>query len=281
MTTESFSLPLGPHAAISVGVQPGATLVLRGSLLSRHDGSVVDAAKTFMAPPVAGATSAGQKGLVDFAAGGFELVAYDAETHEVELVAAGGPAPACELLGVSSPCLVLRSSELAHQRLLTVGEWSASLRGNIQVQYEAAGDSTMAQPVAVGAAVAWSEVALAALVGLVALVAAGWLLRRWLCSARRRLTRLIRRTGRAARRTNPVLAQVLMPALDSTASAVRQGRIDPASLAGRRLEVALRTVHGDLRAEAVRRRSSEQLRVADELLGQVELALEAAAEASG
>lgn len=279
MPGEIFTLSL-LQPATHLPVAPGSTVVVRGSLRSRHDGSVVDAATTTWPADAPGGSSVDAGGLFDLPAGGFELVAHDAVAHEAELAATGAPAPGCAALGVPSPCLVLRANHLAHSRLLTVREWAESLRGSLSVELEAAlAAPTPSESPAAGTQ-AWWPVLGVALASLAAIVIFAVVVRRWLRSSRRRLTRLIGRIRRAAYRTNPVLAQVLAPALSSTARAVKQGRIDPSSRAGQRLEQALCFVQSGLQKQAAHKRQSEEQRAADELLGQLEVALEAAAEAS-
>jgi hypothetical protein len=281
MPVESFELSL-VHVATHMPIEPGTAVVLSGAYRCRIDGSVVDAVTTRW--PDRGPSPSGDKpalgGLVDLEAGGLVLTDHDAGDHIAKVVATGGAAPGCDALGVSSPCLVLRSGPLAHQRLLTVGEWTQSLEGGISVQYEAAPGGVVEGQAAIGWAPTSLQMLCAAVLVVGAMALAAVAVRRWLRSARWRLSSLIRQTGRAARRTNPVLAKVLAPALSSTARAVRRGQIDPSSGAGRRLEQALCAVHRELRVEAADKRRSEQRRVADELLGQVEVALQAAAEAS-
>ncbi|MBW2529537.1 MAG: hypothetical protein JRI23_35495 [Deltaproteobacteria bacterium] len=279
MTVESFELPLS-YVGVHLPVEPGSTVVLRGAYRSGLDGSVVDAVATTWPDGVPEGTAVAPGGMVDLEAGGLVLIDHHAEHHVVRVEVSGAPAPGCDALGLSSPCLVMRTESLAHGRLATVGEWTRSLSGRIRVELDAAPATLATEPTGDGRASAWPQLVAVALVVPVVLMVSALLLRRWLRSARFRLSRLIRRVGRASRREDPVLAEVLKPALRSTARAVRRGRIDPGSNAGRRLERALSAVHDELRCRAASRRRNEQLEVADELLGQVEVALSAAREAS-
>ncbi|MBI4704744.1 MAG: hypothetical protein HY744_26880, partial [Deltaproteobacteria bacterium] len=247
----------------------------RGAFYSRHDGSVIDAAGTTWPAtgPTGGAALPG--GLVDLEAGGFELVSRDSATHEIAAVATGGPAPACELAGVTPPCLVLRADQQAHRRLLRTDEWAASLRGAIQVQIpEPAGaavptDAATAVPFAAATAAA----ALAATIVYLAY-------RRSRRSHRARFLRLTRQVGRAIRRLDPVLAVVAAPAIEAARRATRRHRLDPASAEGQRVTRALETMQGELYTSSQRQLAAEQRELADDLVGRLQAALQAAAEAS-
>ena len=77
MAPHSFTLSL-EESATPLPVAPGATIVVRGSLYSRYDGSVIDAATTTWPAGAPGGASVDAGGLIDFGAGGFEIVARDA-----------------------------------------------------------------------------------------------------------------------------------------------------------------------------------------------------------
>jgi hypothetical protein len=96
----------------------------------------------------------------------------------------------------------------------------------------------------------------------------------------RRLARLVRSVRKAAATADPVLAQLLCPALEGATRAVRGRHIDPASAEGRRLERALEELHTGLCDRASHRQQEAERRVVDELAFDVQIALDAAAEAS-
>lgn len=275
------SFPVVLHrAATHLPVAPGGTIVVTGSFRSRHDGSVVDGASTYWPEDAPGGASVDAGGIIDFRAGGFDVVSVDAKTHAIEAVASGEPAAGCAAHRVPAPCLIVRSHDLAHGRLLTVDDWASSLRGRMQVEVLA--------PMAPASASAEAPAPPAVLLGgLAAFVVAmlialsWWLHRRWRRSPRGRLARLLGQIRRSASRVDPVLSRVLRPALASTARAIRQRRLDPNSTEGQRLELALRQLQAELRQDAARKRREAEREVADELAEQVMIALEAAAEASG
>lgn len=275
------SFPVVLHrAATHLPVAPGGTIVVTGSFRSRHDGSLIDGASTTWPADAPGGASVDAGGIIDFRAGGFDVASVDAKTHVIEAVASGEPAAGCAAYRVPAPCLIVRSHDLAHGRLLTVGDWASSLRGGMQVEVLAPIAPASAAAEAPPPPVALLGGAAAAVVAMV-LAVAWWLHRRWRRSPRGRLGRLLRQLGRLASRVDPVLGRVLRPALASTARAIRQRRLDPTSTEGQRLEQALRQLQAELRHDAARKRRAAEREVADELAEQVMIALEAAAEASG
>jgi hypothetical protein len=97
---------------------------------------------------------------------------------------------------------------------------------------------------------------------------------------RRQFARLVRSVRGAATRADPVLAELLSPALLGAAQAVRHRRLDPASPQGRRLVQSLEGLRAGLASRTSARRQAAERQVVDELALDLELALEAAAEAS-
>jgi hypothetical protein len=278
MAPQSFTLSL-EQPATPIPVAAGATIVVRGSLYSHYDGSVVDAATTTWPADAPGGASVDAGGLIDFGAGGFELVARDATLHEVRVVATGKNAPACTLAQVEAPCLALRSTELAHSRLLGTDDWLASLRGELRVEGEDVLARAAIDTATLSAKLASAAAVLGIACGLVTAVMLGWrVFRRWASSARRRFARLVTRVDRAAANADPVLSSVLRPTLHSARQAVSERRIDPDSSEGRRLVVAFEQLHGRLCAEAARKRRDAERYVADELALEVEAAVDTAAE---
>jgi len=261
-------------------------ITVSGSVYSHEDGATIDAAYTTWADGAPGGGSIDAGGLVDFAAGGFELVAADPSSHVVKAVATGGAAPACAIAQVSAPCLPLRLDRLAHSRLMPVAEWRASLRGELRVEAPLAASSA-AEPwpaAAHGSALAFVARTLGLVLGVLALLALCCSLyrrwRRWAGSARRRFARLAHGVAHAAEQADPVLGKVLNPALRTAVQAVRDRRIDPLSAQGRRLEHAFEQLHLGLRAEAKRKQLEAERSAADGVAFEVEVAIETAAELS-
>ncbi len=270
-------IPLALDAvATPVDAAPGDEITLRGSLYSSHDGSRIDAAATFWPVDAPGGPSVDSGGLFDLEGGGFHLVSHDVHTHEVHAIATGGAAPACDALGVSSPCLPLRLSHQARSRLLGSSDWAASLSGQLDLNVEAASAWTPLPAVA-----AWlpSPTALFATL-FTALVVATFsvLLRRRSRSPAGRLAAQARRVRRKLCRTSPLLAANLRSSLDNTLRDLRCGAIDAGSEHGVRIAETLGRLERTLDEEAVRARAERERKHADALGDQVEVALEAARE---
>ncbi|MBW2458315.1 MAG: hypothetical protein JRI68_27680 [Deltaproteobacteria bacterium] len=288
MTGTKLSIsPVHPgHPGLHVAVAPGEIVTIEGAFHCRHDGTKIDGATTAWPADAPGGPRVVPGGLIDFAAGGFEVTARDADSHQVEAVATGGPAPACHALGLEAPCLPLRTVQLAHERLLTVREYVGSLRGEmtVAVPEAPAAVAVETQPVGEEGPLAWLPQL--ALVGAVLWAAATVLVilwaahRRWAGSARRRIARLMRQLDRTAVTADPVLSQVLAPALAGMARALRDRRLDPTSAEGQRLEQRLEQLHSDLVSSMVERKRLDEGQVADDLALQLQQAVDAAAEAS-
>jgi hypothetical protein len=77
-----------------------------------------------------------------------------------------------------------------------------------------------------------------------------------------------------------VLAAPLAKALDAALRAVRSRRIDPSSTEGQRIAEVLRRVELRIEAATAQARAEEEQQVADELVQEIESALEAADEVS-
>ena len=262
-----------------VDVEPGGTIVLKGSYHSTFDGSVVDAATTTWPSGAPGGSSVDTGGLIDLDQGGFHLVSRDPVKHEVVAVATDGPAPACQAAGLQAPCLPLRTAVQAHRRLITANEWASSLKGGIQVVVE--------QPPAYAPVTTFAQQAkpyLLAGVGVLLVAALGavaWkTYRAWSRSARRQLVRLARSVRDKATRADPILAAPLAPALESALRAIDDKRVDPASAEGKRVVDVLRRVELRLDEKVANERAEDERRAADDLVQQVEVALEAAGEAA-
>jgi hypothetical protein len=265
---ESFRLDLS-RAATSVEVQPGQSVILRGSFTSAHDGSVIDAATTTWPEGAPGGASIDAGGLIDWEGGGFHVAKRDVSTHEVHAVVTGDPAPACAAAGVAAPCLPVRTLPQARSRLITNKEWVDSLKGAILVEIPAP------PLVAVAPSTVPYLQGAAALLGLGLVAAVGWTVaRRRARSPAGQLLSLADRVRAKLKGADPVLAAPLAPAVDAAVAAVKRRRVDPASKEGLRVAEALRRI--EVRIEA--QEAAEKEQAADDLVREVESALEAADE---
>ena len=253
-------------------------IVLQGSFTSSFDGTVIDAAASSWRGDGPGAyATVDRGGLFDLAGGGLQLLSHDAAAHLVTVAQTGGPAPACARHGVSAPCLVWRP-QLAHSRLLTQGDWLASLRGELTAHR----DGPLLPIDGAGAvhhatAAPWVVLAMVTLMlAVVSLV----VLRRRRHSAAARLRRAGKRLTRRIERQDPVLEVTLRPVLLRATESVESGRLDPASNAGRCVIEALLRLERCLETQAEQHRRQAQEQLAEQLIDEVALALEAAAEAN-
>jgi hypothetical protein len=157
---------------VPIAMSAGQEVAVRGALRTSFDGAIFDAAtRTDTLPD--GTTLARPGGLLDAAAGGLALVAFDPATHLARFTWTGEDAPACRANGLASPCLVPRLDDLAHERLLTHDDFVATLRGRVDVIAPAAPITPVVSPAArrglsaaalalglfaaVAAALAWSR----------------------------------------------------------------------------------------------------------------------------
>jgi hypothetical protein len=213
-------------------------VVLRGELRSSLDGSTFDVVtQRDQFPPMLGERGPRLGGLFDPDAGGLRVVEQDPATHVYRLAPTGRPGPVCEQAGLSSPCLVPRLAELAHERLVTADAFSATLAGHIEAE-------TPAPPVV--SAAATSELGwLATCAGLLGAAALARRLRR-----ARRATAIgqVRAAATEARRAlksdatlagvrqqiDPLLARAEELERARRACAARLARLEPARLISRR-----------------------------------------------
>lgn len=270
---DTFTLQLD-RPAQHVDVEPGNEIVLRGVVRSTFDGSIIDAATTTWPDGAPGGASVDAGGLVDLTAGGFHLEKRDPKTHEVVAVATGKPAPACEAAHVASPCVALRTLQQARSRLLLASDWQRSLDGRITVETTTPTPPPAYAPItrvftpAVGAA------ALAVLlVGLA-----------WFVLARRKrspvyqMRQVIKRVERKLSTSDAALSGSLRPAVKRALQALDGRRIDPRSKEGVRIAEVLSRVEARLDESAAEAQASKEQRAADELVIEMESALEAASE---
>ncbi|KYF78817.1 hypothetical protein BE11_28585 [Sorangium cellulosum] len=273
--TQTFPLRRD-RVAQHVDVAPGGEIVLRGKLVCSTDGSVIDAATTTWPAGAPGGASVDSGGLVDFAQGGFHVMSRDPATHEVHAIATGDPAPACALAGVEAPCLPLRLVPLARARLQTAQELTSCLNGGITVEVPDA----VLPPVA-PAAVPYVQGA-AVLLGVLGLASIGWVVqRRRARSPLGRLLALAKRTRSKLRAADPVVAAPLLPAVEAALGALKRRRVDAASTEGKRVAELLRRVEVRLDASVEEARADREQQAADELVREIESALEAVDEVGG
>lgn len=259
-----------------VDVPPGGEIVLRGTYFCDRDASVIDAVTTTWPAETPGGASIDPGGFVDLEGGGFHMTRRDPLTHEVHAIATGDASPACATAGVQSPCLPLRLVQLAQRRMITLPELKASLKaGELAVEVP----DTVLPPVSPGAAPYLQGAAV--LLGLGALASLG------LAAQRRRarspagqLLALAGRVRAKLKTADPIVAAPVAPALETALSALKQRRIDATSAEGQRVAEVLRRVELRLDASVARARADEEQQAADELVQEIESALEAADEVS-
>jgi hypothetical protein len=264
--------------AIHVEVEPGGEIVLRGAFHSKHDGSIVDAETTTWPPEAPGGASLDHGGLIDFEAGGFHVTSRNLETHEVHAVAKSEPGAVCSALGVASPCLPLRVQKQAVSRLMTVNDWSTSLReGGGQISMTVLNPPPYVPP---PAAVPYLGIAGGIFaVGLGAILFTRWR-KKQAGSPAGQLAALVKRVQQKLGSADAVLAAPLAPAVKTTIASLQKRRIDPASNEGKRVAAVLLRVEARLDASAHAQRSAAEQEATDELVREMESALEAADEAT-
>lgn len=259
-----------------VHVEPGGEIILRGSFTSTNDGTTIDAATTQWPDGAPGGSSVDAGGLVDFDAGGFHMTSRDPKTHEVHAVATGEPGAGCSAAQVASPCLVLRHAPLARSRLITVDDWAASLKGGIDTEIVGA-------PAYAPAVGLLGQPAVQGALGLGVLAAVGaifWTLRR-----RARLTpagqlkESLARVKLKLKSADAALSASLAPAVARVTDVLAQRRVDPTSKEGVRIADVLRRVEARIEETTVRGKEAAEQEAADELVAELEGAMEAADEA--
>ena len=273
--SDNVKIPLD-KAALPLALKPGDEVVVKGELYSTHDGSRVDARTTSWPADAPGGASVDVGGYIDFAGGGLRVESYDPKTHEVHARVTDQPGQACSAAGVASPCLPARTLLQAQSRGLTVGVWKSSLQGELVVEVPAAPvlapvTSTLASPFFLGP------------LGVVALAGAFLIARRarakWAATPTAQLAVLAKRVRDRARVADAALAAPLLPALDRAIAAVRENKIEASSPEGKRMEAMLLRVEDKLTRTARTLRAEDEKAVADDLLHDVEDALDAGDEA--
>jgi hypothetical protein len=259
-----------------LAIKPGDEIVVKGELYSTLDGSRIDARATSWPKEAPGGASVDIGGFIDFAGGGLRVESYDPATHEVHARATQQPGEACSALGVASPCLPARTLTLAQSRGRTVAELKTSLQGELVAEVPtppplAPVTSTLTSPVFLGG--------LGAIVVVGALVVARRARARWAESPTARLEALAKRVRERAKTADVVLGAPLLPALDRALEALRQKKIEATSPEGQRMEAMLLRVEDKLSRTERTLRAEDEKAVADDLLHDVEDALDAGDEA--
>jgi hypothetical protein len=255
---------------LPISVTPGTEIIIRGSFTSRHDGSIIDAVTTSWPKDAPGGESIDPIGLIDLDGGGLHMTSRDIAKHEVHAIVTDAAGQACSAAGISSPCLVL-NSQLATKRLLGTRDMWSTMNGSMAVE--------LPPPAVVPpAALPFLQIAGAfLLVGLLGIV--GW---RWKRgkdnSPEGQLLALSRKVLAQLNRADQVIAAPLKPTVDAAVKAILEKRVDAGSKEGQRVAEALRRVNERLEVTAQEERAAKEQEAADELLREMESALEAAEE---
>lgn len=281
MPTEARTLKLDPGVfAQPIELPPGQEVRFKGSYRA-SDGSTIDAATTSWPEGSPGGAGVDAGGFVDFAGGGLKLSARDPVTHEVVAITTGGEAPACSAAGVASPCVALRTVHLARSRFMTREELRSSLQGEITIELVAPPPPPAPPPPTPVRDAVTSPLALV-LAAMIALFAAGALgffaLRRRARSPAGQMRTLIARVHKKLAHADAGLAAALDPVVKKTLAALSARRIDPASREGVRIAQVLTMVEQRIDDSARRVVEEREQRAADELVLEMESALEAAQE---
>lgn len=264
------------QAAQHVDVSPGGEIIFKGSFHSARDGSIVDAATTTWPADAPGGGSIDTGGILDLAGGGWHVTSRDPVSHEVHAIATGEEAPACAASGVQAPCLALRTLPQARSRLITNDQWRSSLKGALMVEIPAP------PVVAVAPSVVPYLQGAAVLVGVALIGAVGWSVRRRRASSPAgQMLALANRVRAKLRTADAVLAAPLASGIEAALRAVKERRIDATSAEGKRVADVLRRVELRIDTSHAQARAEEEQQAADELVREVESALEAVDEVKG
>ncbi len=271
---DSTTLKINPKVPIQpIDAKPGTEIVLHGAFTSRHDGSVIDAATTTWPKEAAGGASVDAIGLIDFESGGLHLTSRDPAKHEVHAIVKDQAGEACALAGVASPCLIM-NKQLAIKRLLGGSEFGNSLDGTMTVEIM----QPPVPPVVKPETMPYLQMAGAILAaGLLGYVGWNWK-KRQANSPEGQLIALSRKVMAQLEKADQVVAAPLKPTVDAAVKAIREKRVDAASKEGKRVADALRRVNERLITTAQEERAAKEQEAADELLREMESALEAAEE---
>lgn len=266
---------------LHVDLEPGASITFKGSYHSKYDGADVDAASTTWPSDAPGGASIDTGGLVDIEGGGLQLTSRDPVKHEVIAVSTGKEGAACKAAHVASPCIVLRTTPQARSRLITSDEWTNSLVGGIKAEI------LVPPPVPAPAMVeeAKSFVSSPTGIGLgVGLLLAVAVTTAALASKAKRkdpMFPLLSTVGRIEAKlptADPAMRAALAPTLAKARKTVKEGRVDARSAEGARLRLALEHVEQRLDESTRETRAAKEQEANDELLLEMESALDAARE---
>lgn len=174
----------------------GTRLRVRGEVRTRYDGARYDAERRVDDDGKVSLSGAGidQAGWLFVESAGWRLdrAAGSAPRGQTTLVASGSEGTVCTALGLASPCLVPRLEPLARERLLTTAEFASTLSGSLHFEEE---PRLPASPFFRASLAFWT------LAGLLASVAMGATLLRFVKQRRGRPIARIVRAAAGARRT--------------------------------------------------------------------------------
>jgi len=272
---DTVKIPL-EQAVVPVALKAGEEIVIRGVLYSTEDGSRIDARTTSWPGKAPGGASVDIGGYIDFAGGGLRVESYDPATHEVHARATTQAGEVCSAAGKGLYCLPARTLVQAQSRGLTVAQWKGSMQGELSMEVPsppplAPVTSTLSSPVFLGGALA--------VVAVGALVAARVARKRWSQTPTAQLEALAKRVREKAKASDVALGAPLLPALDRALEALKKRKVEASSPEGKRLEAMLLRVDDKLSRTERTLRAEDEKAVADELLHDVEDALDAGDEA--
>lgn len=268
MSKVDLKVPVQP-----INAQVGTEIVVHGSFTSTHDGSIIGPVMTIWPKDAPGGASVDPIGLIDFDGGGLHVTSRDIEKREVHAVVTDKGGEACAAAGVASPCLVL-NKQLAIKRLLVQQDFRNTLNGTMEIEVP----QPLAPPIIPPPAMPYLQIAAGILVGSV-LAMGAW---RWKkgknASPEGQLLALSRKVMAQLERADQVVAAPLKPTVDAAVRAIREKRVEASSKEGKRVADALRRVNERLETTAKEDRAAKEQEAADELLREMESALEAAEE---
>ncbi|MBK8256427.1 MAG: hypothetical protein IPK82_27630 [Polyangiaceae bacterium] len=271
-------VPVPLDRPLALNIRPGGEVVLTGTCYLSHDGSTIDAATTHWPKEKPGGASVDPVGLVDHAASGLSLSSRDLEKHEYHYVFGGEASPACRAAGIEGACIVPSTMKLAIDRGIPSAEFLQKLKGAqgcLVAEVPAPTVADVAKPAFPFLAVALGVVG-AGTVAFFALRAR----KRSLESPAGQLLALAKRVQAKVAGADVVTAAPLARAVEIAMRALKGGRVDPSSPEGARVQAVLLRVETALDNKQKQERAEEEKKAADELVAEVESALEAAEEAA-
>jgi hypothetical protein len=262
---------------------PGTEVTFTGSYVTQ-DGATIAAATTSWPAGESGPAGVDAGGLVDFAAGGLKLVSRNPDTHEVVAIVTGEEGKVCKTLGMQSPCLVTRTVALSRTRLQTVADLSSSMVGGILVRYKAP-PPPAPPPVLSPVRDFFVHPATLTSAAVGAVVGAGllaWVVRRRRqLSAEGQLKLLTQRVREKLATADAALVATLGPALDRIVTSVREKKLDAQSAEADKVRTVLLRIESSIEDSRRKKERAEQQAIADELVLEMEAAVEAAEETLG